>query len=255
MWPTTIEETSEYTAVRMTVSLNQPFTKKMTKHLLSYFKMKDELQFFCQMKQVQANDTHKTLGMRPWEGKIYVVRLPSEEETSRKHTQTAARHKAAPPRKAGDHPVTMHQQMDYLTRRALGLVQLGMQTLQIMSLPLARSDEFMESDDLFDDSAEGEQEKQFPWVVHGDTTFTEQRANGNGQNKGGCELAKPQLHMWVGSGVAADKMKQVLSEVTTCEICLRTSFNSYGAVFDSTGMPQQQSRKTKAQKQAEKLEK
>jgi hypothetical protein len=60
--------------------------------------------------------------------------------------------------------------------------------------------------------------------------------------------------MWVGSRVAADKMKEVSSEVTACEICLRTSFNSYGAVVNSTGMPQQQTRKTKAQKQAEELE-
>jgi hypothetical protein len=50
-------------------------------------------------------------------------------------------------------------------------------------------------------------------------------------------------------------MKEALSEVTTCEICLHTSFDSYGAVFNSTRMPQQQSRKTKVQKQAEELEK
>jgi hypothetical protein len=117
--------------------------------------VKDELKFFCRRKQIQANDTFNTLGMKPWVEKIFVVWLPSEEETRHKHTQTAAHRKAAPaaPRKVGDRPVSVRPQMDFQTRRSLGSIQAGMQLLQMMSLPLACSDEFMESENLFDDSA------------------------------------------------------------------------------------------------------
>ena len=107
------------------------------------------------------------------------------------------------PRTVGEHPRSIRQQVDSLSRIKLDAIRKGMETAQNQALPLSRSVDFNPSNPVH--QALAEKEKDFPWVVHGAFVISGQGANtGTGGNARPTILDELQMHMWVGSKQAQD---------------------------------------------------
>ena len=134
-------------------------------------------------------------------------------------------------RPAGHRPETALQQGDADVRLRLDGVQLPMERLQTMTIPVTRSDKT-----TAELEAENAHEKDWAWVIHRACCYTEQQPNEDGQKSAPGKLGTLELHFWAGLEQSKDHLFEMLSEVTT-NVKVHGSFNSHKRAFrSSSGM-------------------
>ena len=133
-------------------------------------------------------------------------------------------------RPAGHRPETALQQGDANVRLKLDGVQLPMERLQTMTIPVTRSDET-----TAELEAENAHQKDWPWVIHGAFCYTEQQPNEDGQKSAPGKLGTPELHFWAGSEQSKHHLYEMLK--VTSHVKVHSDFESYKRAFrSSSGM-------------------
>jgi len=133
-------------------------------------------------------------------------------------------------RPAGHRPETALQQGDANVRLKLDGVQLPIERLQTMTLPVTRSDET-----TAELEAENAHQKDWPWVIHGAFCYTEQQPNEDGQKSAPGKLGTPELHFWAGSEQSKHHLYEMLK--VTSHVKVHGDFESYKRAFrSSSGM-------------------
>jgi len=133
-------------------------------------------------------------------------------------------------RPAGHPPETALQQGDTNVHLRLDGVQLPMERLQTMTIPVTRSDET-----AAELEAENAHENDWPWVIHGVFCYTEQQPDEDGQKSASAKLGIPELHFWAGSEQSKHHLYEMLK--VTANVTIYSSFDSCKRAFrSSSGM-------------------
>jgi len=138
----------------------------------------------------------------------------------------AAKKKKTGDRVTGQKPENPKQLFDFIVRKKLKACKGTMATLQHMSLPIKRSDEYEAPDDSDDEPQEIVDQQGWPWMIHALSCYTEAKPNEDG-GKNGTFLKKPEYHTWVGSEQAAKKQRLAFAPVTDMKVIVHTSFDDY----------------------------
>lgn len=137
-----------------------------------------------------------------------------------------------PERKAWVHPETLKQMMDVTTRGKVKALKKPMEILQYATLPHARTDECEEEKTTAARTTGAVREQLgWPWNIHGAFHFCEQKPNASGNTTKTRFLDVPELHFWVGSDSASEKLLEIMNGKQEAKIHVHTEFDSYVGHF------------------------
>jgi len=130
-------------------------------------------------------------------------------------------------RPAGQRPLDAVEQMDVHVRNKTKICRTYHDTLQAMSTPCTRSDEYdpKKEPEL---KAQERDENAYPWVIHNMSFVTEQKSNPDGNGKAGrLFLPVPELHFYCGSKKAAEKLESMFGTDNQFKLVVHYTFESY----------------------------
>jgi len=132
-----------------------------------------------------------------------------------------------PERKVWARPETLKQMMDVTTRGKAQALKKPMETLQCATLPCARTNECEQEKATAGRTAGAVRDQsRWPWNIHVAFHFCEQKLNTSGNATQTLFPDVPELHFWVGSDSASEKLLEIMNGEQEAKIHVHTEFDS-----------------------------